>query len=112
LDECHYGMFILGFARPATAARLKADNERRSVFLESTHDFTDALKIGMTAAEVDAAEKESFHNPAGWGRTANTTVTGNGTTEQWGISTMVCLLPSRNSISRLGVSSFGLSGCE
>ena len=58
-------MFLLGFARAATAARLKADNERRSVFLQSTHDFTDALKIGMTAAEVDAAENESFHNPAG-----------------------------------------------
>jgi hypothetical protein len=51
-------MFLLGFAGAATAARLKADNERRSVFLQSTHDFTDALKIGMTAAEVDAAEKE------------------------------------------------------
>jgi hypothetical protein len=44
---------------------LKADNERRSVFLQSTHDFMDALKIGMIAAEVDAAEKESLHNPAG-----------------------------------------------
>jgi hypothetical protein len=105
-------MFVLGFARAATAARLKADNERRSIFLQSTHDFMDALKIGMTAAKVDAAEKESFHNPARWERTANTTVTGNGTTEQWGISTMACLLPSRNNISRLGISSFGLSGCE
>jgi hypothetical protein len=105
-------MFLLGFARAATAARLKADNERRSVFSQSTHGFMDALKIGMTAAEVDAAEKESFHNPAGQGRTVNTTVTANGTTEQWGISTMVCLLLSRNSITRLGVSSFGLSGCE
>jgi hypothetical protein len=57
-------MFLLGFARAATAARLKADNERRSVFLQSTR-FHGQLKIGMTAAEVDAAEKESLHNPAG-----------------------------------------------
>ena len=65
LDECHRGMFLLGFARAATAARLKADNGRRSVFFQSTHDFMDALKIGMTAAEADAAEKQSFHNAAG-----------------------------------------------
>jgi hypothetical protein len=105
-------MFLLGFARAATAARLKADNERRSVLFQSTHDFMDALKIGMTAAEVDAVEKGSFHNPAGQGRTVNTTVTANDTTEQWAISAMVYLLPSRNNVSRLGISSFGLSGCE
>jgi hypothetical protein len=82
-------MFLLRVARAATAARLKADNERRSVFLQSTNEFMVVLKIGMTAAEVDAAEEESFHNPAGWCRTVNTTVAANGATEQWGISTMV-----------------------
>jgi hypothetical protein len=105
-------MFLLGFARAATAARLKADTERRSVFLQSTHDFIDALKIGMTAAEVDAAEKESFHNPAGWGRTVNATVTA-----KWHDGTMryfynSVLTTVQYSISLLGVSSFGLSGCE
>jgi hypothetical protein len=58
-------MFLLGFARAATEARLKADNERRSALLQPTHDFMDALKIGMTAAQVDAAEKGSFHSPSG-----------------------------------------------
>jgi hypothetical protein len=58
-------MFLLGFARAATVARLKADNERRSVIFQPTHDFMDALKIGMTAAEVDAPERESSHDPAG-----------------------------------------------
>jgi hypothetical protein len=37
----------------------------------------------MTAVEADSTEKDAFHNPAGWGRAVNTTVTANGTTEQW-----------------------------
>jgi len=43
----------------------------------------DTVRIGMTAAEADIAERQSFHNTAGWGKTVNTTVTANGTTQQW-----------------------------
>jgi hypothetical protein len=70
-------------ANRAHAKQYEALQNQQSQSIQSSHDFTDAVKIGMTAAQVDASEKEAFHNPAGWGRTVNTTVTANGTTEQW-----------------------------
>jgi hypothetical protein len=71
------------------AARIKrAADERKyeaqqSELLQHIHDFMDTVRIGMTAAEADTTEQKSFHNPAGWGKTVNTTVTANGTTQQW-----------------------------
>jgi hypothetical protein len=75
-------------ARNAAAAAQHAPSERkyeerRSALLQQINNFIDAVKIGMTAAEVDAAEREEFHNAAGWGKTVNTTVTANGTAQQW-----------------------------
>jgi hypothetical protein len=71
----------------ASAARVQqAEREyeaRRSALLQQIHEFMDTVRIGMTAAEADAAERESFRNSAGWGKTVNTTVTANGTTQQW-----------------------------
>jgi hypothetical protein len=71
----------------ANAAKWAADERKRDAreteVVRQIHQFTHTVRIGMTAAEVDAAERESFDNPAAWGRTVNTTVTANGTTEQW-----------------------------
>lgn len=69
-------------AAAANAARAKKVDEWQAATLQATHDFTETVKIGMTAAQVDAADKEAFY-PTGWGRKVNTTVTANGTTEQW-----------------------------
>jgi hypothetical protein len=44
-------------------------------------EFTDALRIGMTALEINAAERESFGSPVE--KTVNTTITANGTNQQW-----------------------------
>jgi hypothetical protein len=71
------------------AARIKrAADERKyeaqqSELLQHIHDFMDTVRIGMTAAEADITDRQSFHNPAGWGKTVNTTATANGTTQQW-----------------------------
>jgi hypothetical protein len=70
-------------ANRARAKQYEALQNQQSQSIKSSHDFADAVKIRMTATQVDAVEKETFHNPAGWGRTVNTTVTANGTTEQW-----------------------------
>lgn len=47
------------------------------------HKFIDAVRIGMSATEVDIAERDSFGNPVQWLKTVNTTVTASGTTQQW-----------------------------
>jgi hypothetical protein len=75
-------------ARDAAARIKRAADERKyeaqqSERLQHIHDFMDTVRIGMTAAEADIAERQSFHNTAGWGKTVNTTVTANGTTQQW-----------------------------
>jgi hypothetical protein len=70
----------------ADASKRAADErkyeERRTALSKQIHNFIDAVRIGMTATEADAAEREAFHNQV-WGKTVNTTVTGDGTTQQW-----------------------------
>lgn len=61
----------------------KAYYAKRSALMREMHDFKDAVRVGMTAAELDQSEQTIFHNPAGWGKRVNTTVTANGTTQQW-----------------------------
>jgi hypothetical protein len=75
-------------AAKATAAaeranRLRKSEELNTQELAKIHNFVDGLRIGMTSAETDAAEKQTFQNPLGYGRTVNTTVTANGAMEQW-----------------------------
>jgi hypothetical protein len=75
-------------AKDAAYAAKRAAEERtfeaqRSLTARQIHDFVDAIRIGMTATEVTQVEAEIFHNPAGWGKIVNTTVTANGTTQQW-----------------------------
>jgi len=36
--------------------------------LREVQSFVDAVRVGMTAAEVDPAERDAFHNPTGWGK--------------------------------------------
>jgi hypothetical protein len=56
-------------------------SEERSQTLQSLGNFTNAPTMGMSPQAVDDAEQEAFHDP--WGRKVHTTVTANGTTEQW-----------------------------
>ena len=81
-------------AKLQAAKQAKADKEARvahesyeafhSELVRHEHEFMSAVEIGMSAAEVDAADRR-FAGAAynGFGKTVNTTVTAGGTTQQW-----------------------------